>query len=79
MYIYAGLQHRGSAAYQARGSPIKHAALHSPAPVWVREVDLSHTHSIGPTLSLDVSLTMAEYYRTINTIRLNTITGVRVS
>ena len=27
MYIYAGLRYKASVAYQARASPIKHAAL----------------------------------------------------
>ena len=31
-----GAQHRGSAAYQARASPVRHAALYSPAPEWLQ-------------------------------------------
>ena len=65
----------GSAAYQARASPIKHAALHSPAPVGVREVYPSHTHGKGPTLPLAVSFTIAEYHRTINVTRSGTTTS----
>ena len=69
----------GSTAYQARASPIKHAALHSPAPVWVREVYPSHTHGKGPTLPLAVRLTMAEYHRMRNAIRSDTTTSAKVT
>ena len=52
MYVHAGLQHRGSAAYQARARPTRHAALHYPTPVWVREVHLSHMYDKRPKLPL---------------------------
>ena len=44
-----GAQHRGSAAYQARASPVRPAALHSPLPEWLK----GYTKAIRKTRDLN--------------------------
>ena len=43
------VQHRGSAAYQARSSPVRHAALLSPTPEWLQ----GYTKAIHKTRGLN--------------------------
>ena len=78
VYICARLQNTGSAVYQARANPIKHAALYSPTLVWVREVHISHIHNKRPILPLYASFTRAIYHRTINAARLGIATSAKI-